>query len=92
MPTHFVVTLANNNAKCAYAGLPKRSMPEAFRSAMERASDEFLSYGVDHRGSWDVLFETARNRHLYSFRPRLSLATDDVQGIQVQITRQQVGF
>jgi hypothetical protein len=64
----FIVTLTSQHARCAYMGLPKRSMPAAYRSALSKASKQFLAYreatkprsNLDYQASWDATFNASR--------------------------------
>lgn len=84
MTARFEVTLINSHAACGYVGPRKSSMPEAYRGAIRKASDRFLNYKVDHRGSWDILFEAARNRQM---REKSPLVIERSGNIAVYIRR-----
>lgn len=85
----FQVTLNNPNADCAYKGKPCRTMPQAFRSARNAASLEFMTHGGIHAGEFFILFETASNA--ISRKPHISRVNraKHMGGVSVTIERKE---
>jgi hypothetical protein len=90
----FIVTLSSQHAQCAYTGLPKRSMPAAYRSALSKASKQFLAYreavkprsDLDYQATWDATFNASRR--MMALRPASMVDAGWVErGLHVTIRR-----